>query len=89
MGRKPIKSDQAQLLFEGFLAPGETITASQPERNALVREAKGELSFASDLSLRQMKLLTYLLAMAAEKGERERSQRLTASTSPIMARSRG
>jgi plasmid replication initiation protein len=71
MGRKPIKSDQAQLLFEGFLAPGETITASQPERNALVREAKGELSFASDLSLRQMKLLTYLLAMAAEKGERK------------------
>jgi plasmid replication initiation protein len=71
MGRKPIKSDQAQLHFEGLLGPGETITAAQPERDALVREAKGELSFASDLSLRQMKLLTYLLAMAAEKGERK------------------
>jgi plasmid replication initiation protein len=71
MGRKPIKSDQAQLLFEGLLGPGETITAAQPERSALVREAKEELSFASDLNLRQMKLLTYLLAMAAEKGSKK------------------
>ena len=71
MGRKPIKPDRAQLFFEGFLAPGETITASQPERDALVREAKAELSFASDLNLRQMKLLTYLLAMAADKEEKK------------------
>ena len=72
--RSQFKPDKTQLQFEGILSPGEglTITAFQPQRSTVIVERKAELNFHSDLSLRQMKLLTYVLGMTANLKQGEK-----------------
>jgi plasmid replication initiation protein len=72
--RSPIRPDKAQLQFEGILGPGEiiTVTAVQPERSTVIVEHKAQVNYQSDLNLRQMKLLAYILGMSAhlQNGEK-------------------
>jgi plasmid replication initiation protein len=72
--RSPIRADKAQLQFEGILGPGEilTMTAVQPERSTVIVEHKAQVNYQSDLNLRQLKLLAYILGMSAhlQNGEK-------------------